>query len=125
MLLPARLIEAVAAGEAWQWELGGGQDGHGHDQGFEISGGEGSGYIDLMNWYEHATRVSTVKLLEALVRGYGIQMWWGELRAFGQPQDSIPLLTIAAFDSTWYDIDGAAELVGTLASAFEDAIVSN
>jgi hypothetical protein len=116
LLQPHRLIEVLPGTEGWSWQIA---DGH---EPLELSGGEGSGYRELMSWYEAGSLVTTADLLRALTKGYGNQLIWGALRAFEQGGSS-PVLTIAGFDSAWYDVDGRPDLVATLKAEFGWATV--
>lgn len=112
MLAPHRLIEVLPGTDGWSWKI---TDGH---EPLELSGGgEGSGYMELMSWYEAGSLVTTADLVRALTKGYGQQLIWGTLRAFEQG-GSKPVLTIAGFDSTWYDVDGRPDLIATLKAEF-------
>jgi hypothetical protein len=110
--LPAELVESLADEDQLEWVL---LDGH---EELELNGGEGSGYEELMSCYAARRRLPTSELIRALRLGYGQQLIWGELRAF-ERGGSEPVLTIAGFDSTWYDIEGRADLVGRIAAMFE------
>jgi hypothetical protein len=112
LLRPASIIEAIPGSDRWEWLLTDSREP------FELSGG--AGHEQIVAWHVRGTRVSTDQLVAELRRGEH-QLNWGTMRGrrLGQTQDQI---TIGAFDSTWYDIDGPEDLVDGLAERFSWAL---
>ncbi len=111
LLTPGQLLQALGDSDELEWTIA---DGH---EEVEFSGGESTGYIDAMGWYRKRQRVTTAQLLAALTKGHGLQLIWGELR--GYPRGATqPIVTISAFDSTWYDIEGNDDSIARLETAF-------
>jgi hypothetical protein len=106
-LLPSHLIEALPAA-TWHWLLVGD---------VELWGQTGQSHSNLMEWHEQGAAIPTARLIGALADGYGIELSWGDLKAF-EPGSVEPLITISGFDSTWYDVEGRDDLVGQLSQQF-------
>jgi len=112
LLSPASLIKALDSQNELEWQLLDNQET------LELTGGEGSGYMQVHRWREIRERVPTARLLTALTQGgYELQFFWGELRAY-RPKSSEPELSISAFDSTSYDIEGSAEMLARVEALF-------
>jgi hypothetical protein len=105
-LLPEALVGSLPADD-WVWTL----------SDTELWGQSGESHAFLMDRDDDGAPISTERLLTALTDGYGIQLTWGDLRAF-EPGSTDPVITIAGFDSTWYDIDGRDDLVRLIEERF-------
>jgi len=117
LLSPASLIEALGDSDGLEWVVLDTTDAYGRRaEELWISGGGGTAYIEVMGWYRDARRIPTPELLRALREGAGLQLIWGELRAFERGRSG-PVVSIAGFDSTWYDIEGRADLVARIEAA--------
>lgn len=102
-LPPGPLIAALSHGMDLVWEV--------HDE-LDLLG-DVSGAEDLNTWHTTGRRVATSMLMGAVTRGTGVQFDSGALSAYANAgQDAI--VTISAFDSTWYDIEGRDDVVSRL-----------
>ncbi len=108
LLRPDTLIQAIPGLDQWEWLVADGLES------LDLSGG--AGYAQIVGWYAGGNRVSTDRLVAELRKG-NHQLNWGALhgRPVGQTED---VVIIAAFDSTWYDIEGPDAVIEGLTDYF-------
>ncbi len=102
------LVGTLPNAERLEWVVGDGLEP------LELSGGEDTAFAEVMTWYREGRRVPTSTLIRAFGEGYGLQIWWGELRGYSG-EDSQLIWRISAFDSHRYEVAGATDLLSVVA----------